>query len=131
MSFTFGDTSPDILEPEKRIKAVWNKIAPLIAQNKLRAIFLECSYPNSRLDSKLFGHLNPKYMLEELRSLASLVDPKSPQTALKDLKVIVTHIKDSLLKGDSTEQIIERELQKGNDINVQFIFPKQGEMFEL
>ncbi|MBS0607412.1 MAG: 3',5'-cyclic-nucleotide phosphodiesterase [Verrucomicrobia bacterium] len=127
----FGDTSPDVLEPEKRIKAVWNRIAPLIAQKKLRAIFLECSYPSSRPDGKLFGHLNPKYMLEELRSLARLVNPNSPQTALKDIKVVVTHIKDSLLKGDSAQQSIERELEKGNDLNIQFIFPRQGEMLEL
>ncbi|MBS0653956.1 MAG: 3',5'-cyclic-nucleotide phosphodiesterase, partial [Verrucomicrobia bacterium] len=127
----FGDTSPDALESQKHIEKVWKKIAQLIVQKKLRAIFIECSYSDKRPDSKLFGHLNPKYLLDELGRLALIVDPKSPQTALKDLKVVVTHIKDTLLKGDSAQQIIERELEKGNNLNIQFIFPKQGQMLEL
>lgn len=127
----FGDTSPDALESEKNIEKVWRRIAPLIRDSKLTGIFLECSYPDSILDSDLYGHLKPKYMMEELQKLACLVDPVSPETALQNVKVVVTHIKDSLGKGPSPEMVIEEELKNLNQLGIEFIFPEQGQKIEL
>lgn len=127
----FGDTAPDELENSKHIQRVWKKIAPLILQNKLHGIFLECSYSNQQPSSELFGHLDPKYMMQELNNLALLVDPANPKTALKNLKVFVTHIKESPLNGPTSKEIIQRELKKLNNLQIQFIFPKQGERFEF
>jgi len=127
----FGDTSPDALEAEKNIEKVWRRIAPLIRDSKLTGIFLECSYPDTMPDSDLYGHLKPKYMMEELQKLAYLVDPLSPETALQKVKVVVTHIKDSMTKGVYSKQVIEQDLKKLNQLNVEFIFPEQGQKIEL
>lgn len=125
----FGDTAPDSLCGEKRMEAIWKRISPLIQQNKLLGIFLECSYGQE--ETELYGHLNSKYMIEELTKLATLVDRKSPNTALKDLKVIVTHIKGSLFKGKSSLESIQKELETLNTLGLVFLFPEQGEKLEL
>lgn len=127
----FGDTNSDAIEKEKNIEKVWKKIAPLISENKLRAIFLECSFSEKVPESQLFGHLNSKYLIEELKHLAKLVDPNNFETALKNIKIIVTHIKETFLKEGSAEQTIKQELEKLNTLNLQFIFPQQGERLDL
>ncbi len=126
-----GDTAPDRLEKKKQLEIVWQRIVPLIRQNKLCALFLECSYTNRRPDDQLFGHLDPKFMMEELHQLADLVDPQNPLTCLSNIKVVVTHIKDSLLKDTSSKQIIRQELERLNDLHIPFIFPEQGQRLEL
>lgn len=124
----FGDTSPDPLEKKKCIEAVWKKVAGLIRSNQLKAIFLECSYSDEK--TGLLGHLNPKYFMEELHQLARFVDATNP-LVLKNFKVIVTHIKETLLKDASSETVIEAELNKLNDLGVELIFPIQGTRLEL
>lgn len=121
-----GDTSPDSLEKEKHLKIIWEKAAPLVNEDKLAAIFIECSYPSSHPANQLYGHLNTTYLLEELFHLASLADPENPKSALSGLKVIVTHIKESLLKDENTFDEIKEELQKNNDLGVEFILAEQG-----
>lgn len=125
----FGDTSPDSLESKNHMETIWRRVAPLIQQNKLRGIFLECSY--SQKETELFGHLNSKYMIEELNTLANFVSPTSPQTALAGLKIIVTHIKSAMVNGITATQSIREELEMLNTLGVQFIFPEQGERIQL
>lgn len=127
----FGDTSPDELEYKKHIEHIWGQVAPLIKQNKLKGLFLECSYNNKRDSSKLFGHLDPQYLMEALYQLALLVNPIQPQLALNNLKVVVTHIKETLLNGLSSDLMIRAELEKLNTLGIQFIFPEQGERLEF
>jgi 3',5'-cyclic-nucleotide phosphodiesterase len=127
----FGDTSPDTLEPKQRMRAVWERVAPLIRENRLTAIFLECSYSDRQKTNELFGHLDPRYMMEELQQLASLVDPTKSKTSLAGFKVVVTHIKSTLLKQASARDCIEFELRKLNDLGIDFIFPVQGEKLEF
>ena len=45
--------------------------APKIAEKKLRGIFIECSYADDQLEETLFGHLAPRYLIEELKALAA------------------------------------------------------------
>jgi 3',5'-cyclic-nucleotide phosphodiesterase len=127
----FGDTSPDALEKEKNIEKVWKKVAPLIREGRLHGILLECSYTNEVPDNELYGHLNPKYMMQELEKLAYIVDPTQPESALLKVKVIVTHIKDSCYRGGSPKQVIQDELNSLNKLNIQFVFPEQGQKIEL
>jgi hypothetical protein len=47
--------------------------APLVRRRLLKAIFLECSFVTSHPDELLFGHLTPKYVIEELQVLANFV----------------------------------------------------------
>lgn len=126
-----GDTSPDALESTKHLEPLWKHIAPLIQQNKLRALFIECSYDDQKPSSELFGHLTPHYLTEELTKLARLVNPTEPQLALRNLNVVVTHIKEGLLKGPTSVQKIREELEKRNTLHVPFIFPEQGQRLEF
>jgi len=126
----FGDTAPDCLEPKKHMDKVWKRLAPLVLEKKLKGVFLECSYLD-KPDNQLFGHLDAKHMIDELRHFALLVDPLNPESALKDLKVLVIHIKDPCLQRDFYKQQIAEELEKLNDLGIQFIFPSQGEKIEI
>lgn len=69
----FGDVEPDSISYSPRNRQVWNDAAPKIATGMLGAIFIECSYDDSRQKELLFGHLTPKYLVEELRTLANEV----------------------------------------------------------
>lgn len=122
----FGDTSSDSLETEKHLTRIWKRIAPLIQENKLRGIFLECSYSHRDADSVIFGHLDTKLMMLELDHLASIA-----QTSLKGLNVIVTHRKESLRKKDHPFPVIEQELAEMNKLGINFILPTQGDRIIL
>jgi 3',5'-cyclic-nucleotide phosphodiesterase len=126
----FGDTAPDHLESKKRMDVVWKKLAPLVLEKKLKGIFLECSYLDKPA-SELFGHLDAKYMMQELRHFACLVNPEHPEIALQGLHILVTHMKDPLMKESLFRETIAQELEKCNDLGVIFIFPSQGDLLFL
>jgi cAMP phosphodiesterase len=44
---------------------------------------------------------------------------------------VITHIKDSYLKKNTSQKIIEDELATRNSLGVEFIYPKQGERLEF
>ncbi|KAL8278499.1 hypothetical protein RQP46_009189 [Phenoliferia psychrophenolica] len=103
----FGDVEPDSISKRPLNREVWKCAAPKIAAQKLTAIFLECSYPTSQPSEKLWGHLSPPYMFEELKVLAELVVEarvaagSTPAEArilpLAGVNVIIIHIKDDIL----------------------------------
>lgn len=129
-----GDTSTDTLEKRKSLTVVWEKIAPLIKEDKLKAIFLECSFPADVSDNQLFGHIRTKYFIQEMKHLANLVNPAEPKSALRNMKVIVTHIKEDLSKTLPAREVIQRqltELAQQNDLDLQLIFPLQGEKIDF
>ncbi|KFY30793.1 hypothetical protein V493_01658 [Pseudogymnoascus sp. VKM F-4281 (FW-2241)] len=70
----FGDVEPDSISLSPRNHQVWTDAAPKIANGTLKAIFIECSYSDSRNDDTLFGHLAPRFLIEELLALAVHVD---------------------------------------------------------
>ncbi|EEH50734.1 3',5'-cyclic-nucleotide phosphodiesterase PDE1 [Paracoccidioides brasiliensis Pb18] len=69
----FGDIEPDSLSLEPRNGKVWDIAAPKLANGTLRAIFVECSFPDSIDDNYLYGHLCPRHLIAELEALASRV----------------------------------------------------------
>lgn len=69
----FGDVEPDSISLSPRNEKVWQEAAPKIASGNLVAIFIECSYDDSQSDDRLFGHLKPEYVIEELLVLARAV----------------------------------------------------------
>jgi 3',5'-cyclic-nucleotide phosphodiesterase len=131
----FGDTGADSLEKSTSIEDIWKEIAPLVRNNQLHAIMLECSFLNSQADDKLFGHLKPKLFMSELRQLAAMVNPGDPKNALRGLPVVVTHIKPRLEEFSNTEndtrKLVINELSQENDIEVNLIKPEQGMILSL
>ncbi|TVY26309.1 3',5'-cyclic-nucleotide phosphodiesterase [Lachnellula hyalina] len=69
----FGDVEPDSISLSPRNKQVWSEAAPKVVAGQLGAIFIECSYDDSRSEDTLFGHLAPRYLIEELKSLVAQV----------------------------------------------------------
>ena len=126
-----GDTGPDEAEQCDKLQQVWRAIAPLIRQGELRGVFLEISYPDPRESNRLYGHLTPRWVMTELQRLAALVDAGRPAGALRELTVIVTHIKPTLRRGLSTREQIMRQVKDLNTLGVRFVFPEQGERVEF
>ncbi len=117
----FGDTGPDAVEKGTRLRDVWTAVAGRVKQKRLKAIVIESSYTSDRPDKLLFGHLTPRWLLEELRQLDTLAGGK----ALQDLPVVVSHIKYSLTREQPQKQMLQ-ELEAGNDLGVRFVIPEQG-----
>lgn len=70
----FGDVEPDSLSLSPRNLPIWQEAAPKIASGQLAGIFIECSYDDSHSVDRLFGHLKPSFVIEELRALAQEVE---------------------------------------------------------
>ena len=118
-----GDTGPDSVEKSTDLSELWTAIAPLVQNKQLRGIFIEVSFPNEQPDNLLFGHLTPNHLMTEMHKLEELVGKGN----LKNFKIIITHLK------PPTKNIvkIKEQLQKGNDLGLQLIYPEQGKRFEL
>ncbi|MGF1724730.1 MBL fold metallo-hydrolase [Photobacterium nomapromontoriensis] len=123
-----GDTGPDKVEKSNNLDVLWTVLAKYAKKGKLAGIVIEVSYDNSVPDSALYGHLTPHWLLEELSVLAV---KSGGSHALKGLNVVVSHIKYSLKKGERPEQVIVKQLAEGNQLGVNFIFPKQGDGYRL
>jgi cAMP phosphodiesterase len=119
----FGDTGADELEKSNRMESVWKEIAPLVKEKKLKAIFLEVSYPDEQADNKLYGHLTPKWLMHEMEALAKLAG----KDALKELNVIITHIKPT----GNNEEMIKKQLSEQNKYKLNFIFAEQGVLYNF
>lgn len=119
----FGDTGPDEIEKTDHIQRICKQISPLIASGKLKAIFLEVSYPDEQPDNKLYGHLTPKWFYQEMNKLAKLVGNEK----MRGLNVVVTHMKPV---GNNEEQI-KLQLEKGNTLHLKLTIPQQGVSFDL
>ncbi|KAI1073863.1 cAMP phosphodiesterases class-II-domain-containing protein [Whalleya microplaca] len=84
----FGDVEPDSISLSPRNIFIWQEAGPRIAKGNLAAIFIECSYDDSQTDDRLFGHLTPRYIIQEMRVLAAEVEmarqtPAKPPTNKK------------------------------------------------
>ncbi len=69
----FGDVEPDSISLSPRNLHIWQEAAPKIAAGNLAAIFIECSYDDSQSVDRLFGHLTPRFIAEEMNALAAEV----------------------------------------------------------
>lgn len=82
----FGDVEPDSISLSPRNAMVWKEAGPKVANGMLRAVFLECSYDDSRGNDRLFGHLKPQYIIEELQVLAGEVEAARDTRSLESKK---------------------------------------------
>lgn len=69
----FGDVEGDSISVNPRNLRIWQEAAPKIAMGKLKAILIECSYDDSRPVDRLFGHLTPSFLVQEMTVLAEEV----------------------------------------------------------
>jgi cAMP phosphodiesterase len=118
-----GDTGSDGVEKSNNLHELWIAIAPLIQSKQLKGIFIEVSFPNEQPDQFLFGHLTPKYLMNELHELEKLAGKNS----LNGFKIVVTHLKPPA----KNIKLIKEQLKNQNDLGLKFIFPEQGKRFEL
>jgi 3',5'-cyclic-nucleotide phosphodiesterase len=126
-----GDTGPDHLEDQPTTRLLWERLAPLVRDRRLRAIFIESSYRDETPDDQLFSHLTPKWVIRAFRQLAEMVDPQRPETALAGLTVVITHIKPHLDAGEETREVVKRQLHERNDLGLHLVFAEQGRPFNL
>jgi 3',5'-cyclic-nucleotide phosphodiesterase len=98
----FGDVEPDSVSLTPRNRQVWQEAAPRIAAGNLAAIFIECSYDDSRTVDQLFGHLTPRYICEEMTALAEEV-------------VAASQERDRTLPGHGTTTSSDKKRKRLND----------------
>jgi 3',5'-cyclic-nucleotide phosphodiesterase len=118
----FGDTGPDDVEKSTHMADVWDAVATRVRDGHLKAIIIEVSYTSAQPDDLLFGHLTPAWLLKSLRQL----EAKAGEGSLRNLPVVVSHIKYSLKKGPTPQEEILKQLEADNDVGVRFVIPDQG-----
>lgn len=148
----FGDVEPDSLSLWPRTARVWKEAATKVIRGTLAGILIECSFPNSRPDEQLYGHLTPHHLMIELQVLASSVRSlQFPEDVVPDrtkrrkraadqyglpstpvlggLRVIITHVKNNLTDGPAVQDTILTQLQdleKKAQLGVVFTMSKAG-----
>ncbi|MDP5029672.1 MBL fold metallo-hydrolase [Paraglaciecola sp.] len=120
----FGDTGPDIVEKQGKLDAIWTYLAKQVTHKRLRGIIIETSFENERPHNLLFGHLTPELLMQELHHLAQKVGGDKP---LRDLKVLISHIKYTMASGTSPRTKIKQQLDDANDLGLEIIIPQQGQ----
>lgn len=118
-----GDTGEDENEKSDDLHKLWQAVAPLIQQRKLKAIFIEASFPDEQPANLLFGHLTPQLLMKEMNDLALLTGTST----LKEFPIVITHTKPPQSKIES----IKKQLVAENKLQFHLIFPEQGEAFDL
>ncbi len=113
-----GDTGADTIEHSNRLQLLWQVIAPLVQQRRLKGIFIEVSYPNGQPDYQLYGHLTPRLLLQEMEVLAMYAGKAS----MYHFPIIITHAKPE----GNNEQRIKVQLQQANTLQLHLVFPEQG-----
>jgi len=95
----FGDVEPDSISLSPRNRIVWAEAAPKIVSGKLAAIFIECSYDDSQSVDRLYGHLTPRFVDEEMRALVSEVS--AVRLELERAHAVATS--DAMERGNSSD----------------------------
>lgn len=118
-----GDTGADSIEKMGQLNELWNSITPLIKEQKIKGIAIECSYSNEQPENHLYGHLTPHLLIQEMQNL----EQKVGKGNLAGLNLIITHIKNK--KGVHKKIKEELNLLKQKGINI--IFAQQGKVIDL
>ncbi|KZT03526.1 uncharacterized protein LAESUDRAFT_704515 [Laetiporus sulphureus 93-53] len=140
-----GDVEPDRISSHPQNRAVWRTAAGKVP-GVLNALFVECSYPAGRPADRLYGHMSPEHLAEEMRVLAGEVvafrrGSASQQLssgmlndlrgALEGIKLYIIHCKDDA-QGAYTEpmpQVIARQVRAlvdAQELGLEVIAVEQG-----
>jgi len=117
-----GDTGADEIEQSDKLKKLWMAVAPLLKNHRLKAIFIEVSFPNEVPDKALFGHLTPRLLMKEMEVLNTLSEGNLLHT-----NIYITHRKPCA----DCEERIQQQLETENKLNLQLVYPQQGVLTEL
>jgi len=118
-----GDTGADEIEHSDKMALLWKEVARLLQAGDLKAIFIEVSFPDEQGGKNLFGHLTPNLLMKEMKALGDLAGTQ----ALKGFPVVITHMKPS----GEQEALIKKELMQTNPLQLQLVFPVQGDRLKL
>jgi cAMP phosphodiesterase len=118
-----GDTGPDEIEKSNNLNKLWKAISPLVKSKKLKAIMIETSFPDEQPDKTLFGHLTPRWLMQEMNDLATFTG----KDALKGFNLIITHVKPPQVNIDK----LKTQLRAENTLQLNLIFPEQGKPIDL
>jgi cAMP phosphodiesterase len=118
-----GDTGADSIEKSHNLHILWVAIAPLIKAKQLKGILIETSFPDAQPDKTLFGHLTPKWLMNEMANLALLTGEKQ----LKGFNIVITHVKPPQKNIDK----LKIELNNENSLKLNLIYPEQGKPIYL
>lgn len=113
-----GDTGADSVEKSHNLERLWKMITNLVKNKQLKAILIEVSFPNAQDKDKLFGHLTPELLNEEMQVLAKYTSPE----LLREVSIVITHIKPDA----DNINTIKTELKNNNPLDLNYIFPEQG-----
>ena len=113
-----GDVGPDEVEKSHNLELLWQAIAPLVKEKKLKAIMIEVSFPDEQPDKTLFGHLTPRWLMKEMDELEKL----SGTGTLKNYNIVITHVKPP----QSSIERIKQQLAAENKLQLNLIYPQQG-----
>lgn len=108
----FGDLESDTVLGQPKNKVVWNAVAPYVLDATLKCIILECSIQTVAPGTELYGHLTPRHLIKELLVLNEIASTRK-RKPLKDLNLIITHVKESL-DGHDPRRRIKSELEDLN-----------------
>ena len=120
----FGDTGPDDVEKEGKLGVIWRYLAQQMRSKTLRGMVIEVSFANGRPDNVLFGHLTPKWLIQELTRFYNLIEDKSQ---VPNINIVISHIKYSLKAGENPRSVISKELEQANKIGFDFTLATQGQ----
>ena len=118
-----GDTGSDEIEKSDKLNRLWHEISPLIREKKLKALFIEVSFPNAQTDNLLFGHFTPQHLIKEMNKLSQI----TASNALINVPIVITHRKPA----GNNEKLIREELKLANSLKLKLIYPEQGKLLQF
>ena len=117
-----GDTGADEVEKSNQLALLWKAVADKVMAHTLKAIFIEVSFDNAMPDKALYGHLNPRLLMQEMKVLNKLSNGQ-----LQKLPIYITHIKPCA----TCEISIKKDIALSNTEGLTIQYAEQAKRIEL
>jgi cAMP phosphodiesterase len=117
-----GDTGADEVEKSNQLALLWKAVADKVMAHTLKAIFIEVSFNNTMPDKALYGHLNPRLLMQEMKVLNKLSNGQ-----LQKLPIYITHIKPCA----TCEISIKKDIALSNTEGLTIQYAEQAKRIEL
>ena len=117
-----GDTGADEVEKSNQLALLWKAVADKVIAQTLKAIFIEVSFDNAMPDKALYGHLTPRFLMQEMKVLNKLSNGQ-----LQKVPIYVTHIKPCA----TCEISIKKDIALSNTEGLTIKYAEQGKVIQL